>query len=516
MLLDFLPLVDCISASLVCRTWRTALSNEAPSHWAKVCSEQVRKGCLGVLLARSKDADLSLEAFVDDDNADEIADCITQHIGRCNYLKVVFNDGVTFDGAAKVTQALCSGPAPRLRTFKLYDHLSKFNKSRDCEVSLFCGQAPRLHLVKLHLDHRAIAGCTALGVARRLLFASTTDSDTISYTRTILDMFPLLEAFGLELDSWNWQSWDEGTAETVHFPASLQDLVLISNQTEVDPIEALRGIDIPRDFRRICVSYNRPPDEPDSTIAVTQHLVNPEGLMANMHIDTSTYSSGVNIDLWWDETTPAPVPGEPRPRRTAKRTRTVLDIPETVRFPEAMFAGLVHLSLGELVLSAFDSRVEDGEEWTSPFPVLPVLRSLTILTLLPEYQYEDGHKSLFISPHPNLPPPPKLQCPSLEDLKFSAPMAGDAVLNGGTTLMAPHLILDILKHVLDYGQGAAGGGGDMVQPRRLRKLVFSGARVQESSPIEHIARMLDLADELCIEEGFVEAPRDIDDLLTWG
>ena len=56
----------------------------------------------------------------------------------------------------------------------------------------------------------------------------------------------------------------------------------------------------------------------------------------------------------------------------------------------------------------------------------------------------------------------------------------------------------------------------MVQPRRLRKLVFSGARVQESSPIELIARVLDLADELCIEEGFVEAPRDIDDLLTWG
>ncbi|EJD51472.1 hypothetical protein AURDEDRAFT_120815 [Auricularia subglabra TFB-10046 SS5] len=392
---ELLPMSDCISASHVCHVWRDAILSGGPAIWSCVRYKSSPILGLSALLSRSVAADLELYVSATQRNWPEVAQGVTEHLHRCTVLKIDLYEPLPEEGQLAITRSLCL-PAPRLRRLRLLDHLQQFNGTFDQTLYLFGGHAPRLDLVKVQTNVRALAPCEALGNVKRLLFCPSNQGALFDDITKLLERFPNLTGLAIELDWWQDDAPSASTsteAEKPHsLPANLENLAVIANQSEIDPsglMRRLRHHDVPQ----VSVTYNKPGIPADSASAMLSAICPPGHAPIVMRMEVLlSPDERIRVDMWFD----GALSGE----------HTVRNIPLSARPGVDLFAGLVTLVIEDRLLCI-------GE----PLPPAPALRTLSIL-LCSFYMTDDAQDSIFFLPRDV---GTRIICPALLNVRFIGP-----------------------------------------------------------------------------------------------
>lgn len=457
-----LPLNDRMAVTHVCRAWRDVLVHHSPSVWSSLVYESMKEGSLTALLRRSASADLHLELHVRKNCWVEVVRCLEQHLARCTHLKLLIDQRLRTKAARALARALCC-PAPRLRTFKVYDHLDSFNHERDPELRLFAGQAARLRLAKMHM-HMDAWPHPALPDVEQLLYCHTGEL-RLSHVENLLPRVQSCRSIGIEIDEWNADDVVSPSA-LLPLPATLEALLIISNKALVDPAPLLSAMDFAA-VPHVHVEYNYvSPKEPALNVL---EILAGDTEMRYMHLNSSTNEDSLNVDLWDSYNTP-------------RLHRTATSLPFGAHAVDALFANLTHLLLGELIVALADQ-----------IPPLPAVVHLTLQTLAPEYQKTDGHDSAFMLPRTR---EQVLRCPALRTFRVGARF------RGGFTHIAPEMIREFVEWHLNF------------DAPRLPRLVLRGLCILENVP-EEASALLALADYFEIEAGYIAEPRRSADLRDW-
>lgn len=391
---EFLPTKDCISASHVCHRWRDAILTGSPAIWSCLRYRSSSGLGLGTLLARSSAANLALTVSVSPQNWSEVAQGLCEHLRRCTVLKLDLYDPLPDEAQIAVTRALCH-PAPRLRRFRLLDHLEQLNRIFDETLLLFAGDAPRLDLVKVQANIRSLAPCDSLRTVKRLLFCPSNQRTALTDIALMLERFPGLTGLAIELDWWQDEEPPATTSDEplkpLVLPENLVSLAVIANQAHIDPSALMRRLRH-QEVTELSVSYNKPGISADRASAMLADIVPPGRSVAVMRMEVLlSPDERIRVDMWFDGGS-----GE----------HTLRNIPLESRPGPDLFASLLTLVIEDRLLCI-------GE----PLPPAPALRTLSIL-LSSFYMTDDAQDSVFLLPRDL---ERTFVCPSLLNVRFIGP-----------------------------------------------------------------------------------------------
>lgn len=409
---ELLPTLDALSACCVCVYWNKILAHGAPSAWATLSSRGLRNGALTALLPRSGSLPCHLDLVITTRNWKEVSVCLTDTLARCVSLKVLFCGALRVKAKRELAEAL-TRPAPLLRLFEMFDADDQYYPVIVAPASLFDGTAPALREVGLLLDLRTLWH-VRLPAVRRVAAASTRVG-RVTDLEALMHAFPNAHELALHMDEWDM---DYRQGFRVPVSASVQRLSIVLREPDFDPGLLLRCLDH-RAVPHITVDYTMPPNAGASAML--------DELASFSRVTTMNFSATAGdeadgrrpicIDMW---------AGAPR----APPQRTVMCYPCDAPISAALFAQLTRLDVGEFALAD-----------CAALPSAPVLEELTIRAGAPEFQADEGHKSVFLLPRDRAT---VLVCPALRKLTFGARRHDEGVLR-----LAPHLALDFIRFHLD-------------------------------------------------------------------
>lgn len=476
----YIYLGDVVQATGVCHVWRNALLH-TPSVWALFSNYQMPcpPGTIPRLLALSSSLPLHLDLEATESNWEEICDCIEANLHRCISFAATFN---TVKASERLTQVLCSNPAPILRTFKMYDSNGWFNDSRYRPLDrngepdiLFARQAPVLELAKIHTDlSDGIQYRTAFRTVKRLRI-QTTSTDVLSAQRLvdIFDLFPCLEIFAIEFDIWH----NTDSAPLVTLPSSLTDLLLETTNTTLSLSAVIRCINsdnllgLRGKLSKDC--------SPEQALELLRHMLR----------DTKP----TTLDISWGSSDLLEVFGYWKRNRDAKdneefeRGASHVPLSAIRELPSELFASVTWLAVTEDILSSEDIDI----------PEIPSVTRLTVRLLYAPVHAILGEFSMFLLPLSRV-----FAFPLLNKLEIRAAPVSETQSGGYTTWLTPDLIYNFIQQNLRY------------QAARIERFILRGAKLVESR-IEEVAKLLALIDTYEWRQGRVYVPSRDDAVRHW-
>ena len=478
------------SLILVCRAWTDLLLRGAPALWRVVRTydhhpterhkrHSILSGnALAQILSISRDSDLQLTTWLEpgDNGWRSFVEHIGPEIHRVSHLKLIIDTTLDDEAELAVTHVLCQ-PAPRLRVFKIYNHLSQFNRSRDPEMKLFAEHAPLLRLAKLHLDLKAVYGTVLDGVTE-LMTATTRGGLTHAAVAGIVSRFPNLRSFGLDID----------TAHELHngqrsiaLPRSVEEVAIWCNRVDAPAAHVLGWLAGADTARRIIINCRRPLNPNESAVLLEQFTADLFPLTV-LRIEACADSDALDYHFYDSQTDISTI-------GNAAQRRILYEADFSAQIPQNLFAHLTYLYMNEVV---FSPRANDG----TGLPPAPALRVLAIKILRADCQGSDGHDSPFVL-QPN-PTRSRFACPNLRVIQLA--QRWDP--RGIATCVAPEMVSEFLVEYLQY------------DAQKLDSLELHGVQMLTSN-LGEVERLLSKVEEVVVVPGFVEW-RSVDcNVLTW-
>ncbi|EJD44397.1 hypothetical protein AURDEDRAFT_185047 [Auricularia subglabra TFB-10046 SS5] len=421
-----LTLADRISASHVCQSWRsTALASTAL--WADIASHNQPAGILTQRVTRvPDDILLNLSVYVNQETYSEVACVLASHLGRLRQLWIRISDKLGDDQRRALREAL-SHPAPNLWQLRVLD--GKRNLLTDSSTPIFAGTAPLLKLVKFYGHSQLLAGLP--GSIERILF-SESGATSLETIRSSMEHFNSASGFAVEIDEWT-----NSDSAVLTVPETVQTLLLVSNDDDVDMADVVRHINH-APVRTFGIAFrSRAAMSEDDTAALFQSMLAAvDERVAWVQVLQSFHKTGrVQLDV----------------RHADGRHRSVLkcQLAWAARLAAAPFAGVRHLRFGETLLFAGAGA--------GPYD-LPRVERLDIILVSPDRQGERGADSVFLLARK---PGAWLSCPGLRELAFfggdtglALPVAADKGRAGAApTTLAPEMLREFLTWHLDCPHG---------------------------------------------------------------
>jgi len=470
----FLDDTDRVSVSSICRHWNTVLFS-SPEIWSVVDVEEKPPGAIRQLVSFSKTSRLSkLDLLVDAQNWKEASECIAGSLDRCVELTVSI--GSTFPGgpslsttdaeAAHAVAQCLTGPAPLLRKFRLFDWRGAWAQKMESPL-LFGGTAPRLRAIKLQCNIQAMtAAADAFANVTHALFASS-DALGPDHLTQLIKLLPSIQELAIEVDECEQDSQDENQ---VTLPPQLHEFTVIANQNPYDALYLLSHVKGVEALPRVTVLYNEAATAQADDIGSALGFIMPgQRPSKTMRLEVSASQGNYNLYLL-----PSPdasideIGTFVSADSTPIRVRSLLDVNTRVPFRHyTIFDDLVSLFLGELVFNL-------GKH---PIPPVLQLRHLTVFTLKPSFQTEDGHNSVFVlaaesSSDYGHQLKRSLKCPQLQTLRIATRSGLPSNDRGITTRLDPAAIDEFMRTYLAY------------DTPQLDRLEFHGPELLQDRPAD--------------------------------
>ena len=510
----FVPIPNRLFLGHVCRTWNTVL-HAYPNIWSHV-EYDGGFGSLDALeriLAMSAQSDLHLDVTLSERGLAETCEAIRRHLHRCVTLRLVVRVGLPFEEASDALTAAISQPAPRLVTFRLFDHAGMFNAHRHDSVALFGNEAPRLELVKIlcEIEAMRLSGETFRGVKHAMYSARAEISR--ADIQQLIRLCPDVEELSIDFDCWASESDSDPSEEgeivevaskpPLVLPQGLVSFLILPNTQDADPARFFSMVDTTR-VPEVSVSYNLPSiNDEDHLILGRLHALRvPAGLRdtASTHpfvartisFESSTFSDH-SIHIYMFETEMDVFQLVPQGTRLTDNERirpgverSVLDLGNQTPLEHTCFSNVVRLQMTEMVF--------DPEVIGSALPGCPALVHLTVYLMARNEHAEARFISGFVAAGswPNR----VLVCPRLETFRIGVD-AWDREVR-----MEPCAVTKFVKCHLRY------------ETPVLSKLLFNGVDLHVREPPE-FEEMLGLADDVEWDSRHISWSFKHSELMDW-
>ncbi|EJD49342.1 hypothetical protein AURDEDRAFT_161440 [Auricularia subglabra TFB-10046 SS5] len=461
--LSYLGVRDRISASHVCRHWRS-MCLCAPSIWSYISSRDVKTsvfGALPVLLDRAQGLPLTLRLAINNRNALDTSRALSLHFSHIKHL-VLEMEGLLLPCLRGPLQLAMETPAPLLLSFTLWDDPDTFKTPHG--IHWFGGDAPLLSQLKIHRCQPAILrnNHPLVQVKRMML--------TPPYTLLqMVDLFPNLTALSIVMAGGSLPN--TLPPRTFQRLCALREFVIVIESGDDTILFILHWLSqlttrhITIYWRRISLLKDPVPQTVSAMIANLSHI---ESMSLR-------YSTGLEIDFFDDYGVQRSFLGDPLARHPVP----------------GVFAQIATLSICELVWARGD-----------PLPPAPSVTRLRIFLMQPSSYAAnadgDDCASVFLLPRS----PPRvhaLVCPALQSIEFILQR-----LEGyeEQLLVAPRHVREFLQSQLVY------------HAQTLDRLAFSGI-VLLQNPVDDVAQLFAMAHDIEIDPRLPPDARPARDLLSW-
>ncbi|KZV80078.1 hypothetical protein EXIGLDRAFT_845888 [Exidia glandulosa HHB12029] len=473
---EFLDLADRVTATHVCRQWRSTSLAAPAALWCDVVFRGGPAGVLSDMLERTRDLPVSLDATVMPDSIDQLSECLMAHMHHIRHLNIDVQFMPSSQQDIDLSTAL-NIEAPILERFLFFNPDSQFIYRPSELGGIFGGHAPGLGTVKLQGDISHFDPASALASARAVTFAES-DWTLRDDLNALFAVFPLVESLCIEVDECS----SMGLPDLVlNFPNLLTHLAVTLN-TEVDavdPCDVLALVDQHTNNVHdvyLCINTHL---EAEHALRLLQACISGCGnTVTYLAVMSSVEDTDVIVQM----------------QGTNGQRRTVTNIPCEVmeEWPTGTFDNLTKLSISEASWMRGDL-----------LPACPALVELEVRMLVPRYYPANSGDSIFVSSDSERQY--LLSCPRLRTLALTTRRYNDPdMVAAAPLILAPDTVRDFIERRLAFESPTL----------RLERLVFRGTRLLQT-PADQVARLLAIVDSIDFEDGKPSILADFDNVFRW-